>query len=238
VARAVLTGASGQLRNLATVGGNLLQRTRCLYFQDVQKPCNKRMPGSGCPARDGEHRNLAILGHSEECVATHPSDLAVALAALDAVVLVETASGPAAVPVTAFFRPPGHEPGRETVLEHGDLVTGVELPPSDLAARSVYRKVRDRASFAFALVSIAAALEVRDGIVEDVRLALGGVASMPWRARRAEEALRGAVATEESFARGAETELASARPLRDNGFKVELARRLIVRTLVDLAEAS
>ncbi|HEY7201270.1 MAG TPA: FAD binding domain-containing protein, partial [Candidatus Dormibacteraeota bacterium] len=165
VAQAVLMGASGQVRNLATVGGNLLQRTRCLYFQDVSKPCNKREPGSGCPAREGDHRSLAIIGHSDACVATHPSDMAVALAALDAVVHVRGAAGERDVPLVGFHRLPGDDPGRETVLEHGDLVTAITLPALPYAASSRYRKVRDRASFAFALVSIAAALDVVDGVV-------------------------------------------------------------------------
>lgn len=227
LAEAVLAGASAQLRNLATVGGNLLQRTRCVYFQDVTKPCNKRVPGSGCPARDGEHRNLAILGHSEHCVATHPSDMAVALAALDAVVHLTDA----AIPVTGFYRLPGDEPQHDTVAR--GLIVAVELPPLGLPA--AYRKVRERASFSFAVVSLAAALDVAEGVVREARLALGGVAHVPWRARTAEAALRGAPATEESFAAAADAELAEARPLRDNAYKVPLARNLIVRTLAELA---
>src|SRR5689334_6752342 len=199
LAQALLSGASGQLRNLATTGGNLLQRTRCVYFQDVSKPCNKRIPGSGCPAREGYHRNLAILGASEACIATHPSDMAVALAALDAVVQVIGPSGERAIPLVHFYRLPGDEPQRDTMLEHGDLITGVDLPPLTFATRSHYRKVRDRASYAFALVSVAAALDVSDGVVRDVRIALGGVAHMPWRAAKAEAALRGVPATEETF---------------------------------------
>lgn len=238
LAEALLDGASGQLRNLATVGGNLLQRTRCRYFQDVTKPCNKRDPGSGCPAREGEHRNLAVLGWSERCVATHPSDMAVALAALDAVVHVEGTHGARSIPLTELHRLPGDEPQRDTVLERGELITVVELPALDLARRSRYVKVRDRASFAFALVSVAAALDVDDGTVRDVRVALGGVAHKPWRATRAEQTLHGAPATGESFARAAEAELAQARPLRDNAYKLPLARNLIVRTLLDLKEAA
>jgi xanthine dehydrogenase YagS FAD-binding subunit len=237
LAEALLNGASAQLRNLATVGGNLLQRTRCFYFQDVTKPCNKRDPGSGCPAREGEHRNLAILGWSERCVATHPSDMAVALAALDAVVHVEGAGGPRSIALVELHRLPGEEPERDTVLERGELITAVELPPLAWARRSRYVKVRERASFAFALVSVAAALDVNGGTVRDARVALGGVAHRPWRATRAEEALRGAPATEESFARAAETELAQARALRDNAYKLPLARNLIVRTLLELTEA-
>ncbi|MGH3240433.1 MAG: FAD binding domain-containing protein [Spirillospora sp.] len=234
LAQAVLAGASGQIRNLATVGGNLLQRTRCSYFQDTTKPCNKRNPGSGCPARAGEHHNLAILGSSAACVATHPSDMAVALSALDASVSVLGRAGARTIPIDEFYRLPGNEPERDTVLEPGDLVTAVEVPM--LGIPSHYRKVRERASFAFALVSIAAALDVDDGAVRDVRLALGGVAHKPWRARQAEEALRGAPATRESFLRAAEAELEAAEPLRDNAYKVPLARNLIVQTLTELAE--
>jgi xanthine dehydrogenase YagS FAD-binding subunit len=238
LAEALLDGASGQLRNLATVGGNLLQRTRCRYFQDVTKPCNKRDPGSGCPAREGEHRNLAILGWSERCVATHPSDMAVALAALDAVVLVDGPRGPRSIPLTELHRLPGEEPQRDAVLERDELITVVELPALDLARRSRYVKVRERASFAFAVVSVAAALDVDDGTVRDVRVALGGVAHKPWRATLVEATLRGAAATAESFARAAEAELAQARPLRDNAYKLPLARNLIVRTLLELKEAA
>lgn len=236
LAQAVLAGASGQIRNLATVGGNLLQRTRCSYFQDASKPCNKRRPGSGCPAREGEHHNLAILGHSEACVATHPSDMAVALTALDASVRVQGRAGEKIIPVDEFHRLPDNEPERDTNLEPGDLVTAVEVPPVGMPSR--YRKVRERASFAFALVSIAAALDLEGGRVRDVRLALGGVAHKPWRARRAEEALRGAPATRESFLRAAEAELGAAEPLRDNAYKVPLARNLIVRMLTELGEGA
>jgi xanthine dehydrogenase YagS FAD-binding subunit len=235
LAQAVLAGASGQLRNMATVGGNLLQRTRCAYFTDVTKACNKREPGTGCPARTGHHRNHAILGHSEACVATHPSDMAVALAALGATVHVEGHDGPRAIPMPGLHRLPGDEPERDTELRPGELVTAVELPALDLARRSAYRKVRERASFAFALVSVAAALDVRDGVVEDCRIALGAVAHAPWRALRAEEALRGGPATEAAFGEAADAELAAADPLPENAFKVPLARRVIVRTLEELA---
>ncbi|HEX6472041.1 MAG TPA: xanthine dehydrogenase family protein subunit M [Streptosporangiaceae bacterium] len=234
LAEALLAGASGQLRNLATVGGNLLQRTRCGYFQDISKPCNKRRPGSGCPAREGDHRNLAIIGHSPACVATHPSDMAVALTALGANVEVQGLAGRRTVPMPGLHRLPGDEPDRDTVLEPGDLITAVEVPALPYAVRSRYRKVRERASFAFALVSVAAALDVADGRVRDCRLALGGVAHAPWRAERAEAALRGAPATEDSFRRAADEELAGARPLRDNGYKVPMARDVLVRTLVEL----
>src|SRR5260370_14363278 len=185
--QALLAGASAQLRNLATLGGNLLQRTRCVYFQDVTKPCNKRMPGSGCSAREGYHRELAILGASEACIATHPSDFAVALAALDAVVRVLGPSGERAIPLVDFYRLPGDTPQRDTVLEHGELITAVDLPPLPLPPPSRYRNVPDRPSYAFALVAVAAALAVTDdGMVRDVRLALGGVAPKPWRAWEAE----------------------------------------------------
>src|SRR4051794_29803760 len=210
---ALLAGASGQLRNVATVGGNLLQRTRCAYFQDVTKPCNKREPNSGCPARDGHHWNLAILGHSEACVATHPSDMAVALTALGAVVHVVGPDGSRAIAMPGFHRLPGEEPQRDTVLEHGELIVAVEVPPLDVARRSTYRKVRERASFAFAVVSVGAALALRDGVVDDVRIALGGVAHAPWRATAIEDALRGAPATDDEFARAAAEGLADARPL-------------------------
>jgi xanthine dehydrogenase YagS FAD-binding subunit len=234
LAQALLSGASAQLRNLATTGGNLLQRTRCVYFQDVSKPCNKRVPGTGCPALEGYHRNLAILGASEHCIATHPSDMAVALAALDARVRILGASGERTIPLVGFHRLPGDTPNRDTVLEHGELITAVELPPLAFASRSRYRKVRDRASYAFALVSVAAALDVEDGLVRDVRLALGGVAHVPWRASAAEAVLRGAPATMETFHRAADAELAQARPLLENAFKIPLARNVIVRTLLDL----
>ena len=235
LARAVLAGASGQLRNMATVGGNLLQRTRCLYFQDVTKPCNKRVPGSGCPARAGDHRNLAILGGSPHCVATHPSDMAVALAALDALVHVEGPGGPRLIPLGALYRLPGDEPDRETTLERGDLITAVEIPPLAYAWNSAYRKVRDRSSYAFAVVSVAAALDVAGGVVRDARLAIGAVAPVPWRARAAERVLAGRPATAEWFGRAADAELAAASPLPDNAFKVTLARNVIVRMLCELA---
>jgi len=238
LAQAVLAGASGQLRNMATVGGNLLQRTRCLYFQDVTKPCNKRMPGSGCPARAGDHRNLAILGGSPHCVATHPSDMAVALAALDALVHVEGAAGPRAIPLSGLYRLPGDEPDRETTLERGDLITAVEVPARPYAGNSAYRKVRDRASYAFGVASVAAALDVAGGVVQDVRIAFGAVAPIPWRARLAEQVLVGQPATAEWFGRAADAELAAAVPLRDNAFKVTLARNIVVRMLCVLAGVS
>ncbi len=211
-----------------------MQRTRCVYFQDISKPCNKREPGSGCPAREGYHRTLAVLGASEACIATHPSDMAVAMVALDAVVHVLGPSGERTIPLINFHRLPGDEPQRDTLLEHGELITAVDLPQLPFATRSRYRKVRDRASYAFALVSVAAALDVTDGIVREVRIALGGVAHVPWRALQAELTLRGKPATEEMFRQAADAELADARPLSDNAFKVPLARNVLVRTLLDL----
>ncbi len=236
LSQALLSGASGQVRNVATTGGNLLQRTRCGYFQDVTTPCNKREPGSGCSAIQGYQREMAILGASQACVATHPSDMAVAMVALDAVVRTYGPEGARTIPLTALHRLPDDEPERDTVLRYGELITAVDLPPLGFATRSCYRKVRDRASFAFALVSVAAAVDVADGVVRDVRLALGGVAHKPWRAATAEEVLRGAPATAESFRAAADAELAPARPLADNAFKVPLARNTIVSTLLDLVE--
>jgi xanthine dehydrogenase YagS FAD-binding subunit len=235
LSEALLAGASGQLRNLATVGGNLLQRTRCAYFQDVSKPCNKRRPGSGCPAREGDHRNLAVLGHSAACVATHPSDMAVALAAIGAEVRLRGPAGERTVPIPGLHRLPGDAPERDTVLEHGELIVAVDLPALELARRSTYRKVRDRASYAFAVVSIAAALDVADGVVREARIAFGGLAHVPWRASEAEAALRGAPAGEAAFAAAADAELAAAQPLRDNAFKVPLARNLLIATLTELS---
>jgi xanthine dehydrogenase YagS FAD-binding subunit len=235
LSEALLSGASGQLRNFATTGGNLLQRTRCVYFQDVTTPCNKREPGSGCSALDGYNRDHAILGASQHCVATHPSDMAVAMAALDAIVRTQGTDGERAIPLIELHRLPGDQPQRDTVLEHGELITAVDVPPLDLATNSRYRKVRDRASYAFALVSIAAALDVADGAVRDVRIALGGVAHKPWRASTAEEALRGSPASEDSFRAAADAELGEVRSLAGNAFKVPLARNVIVRALLDLA---
>ncbi|MEU0299124.1 xanthine dehydrogenase family protein subunit M [Streptomyces sp. NPDC006175] len=234
--QAVLAGASGQLRNMATVGGNLLQRTRCGYFADVSKPCNKRVPGSGCPAIEGEHHNHAILGASGHCVATSPSDLGVALTAFDAVVEYETADGPGRVPLAGFYLPVGDTPHRETALPAGALITGVALPPAPVAVNSLYRKVRERASYAFAIGSVAAALDVRDGVVREVRLAFGAVASRPWRAVAAEQALTGGPASAAAFAAAADAELAAARPLPDNAYKVTLMRNLVVAVLSELTE--
>jgi xanthine dehydrogenase YagS FAD-binding subunit len=235
LAQALLAGASGQIRNVATTGGNLLQRTRCVYFQDVTTPCNKREPGSGCPAREGFQRSAAVLGASEHCVATHPSDKAVALAALDAVVVVLGTDGERRIPMSDFHRLPGDAPQHDTTLAQGELITAVELPALPEASRSAYRKVRDRASYAFALVSVAAVLDVSGDSVRDVRIALGGVAHKPWRASVAEELLRGGPATEEAFRAAAGAELAAAAPLAGNAFKVPMARNTITATLRNLA---
>jgi xanthine dehydrogenase YagS FAD-binding subunit len=237
LSQALLAGASGQLRNLATTGGNLLQRTRCVYFYDTTTPCNKRKQGTGCSALEGCNKDHAILGASRHCVATHPSDMAVAMTALDAVVLVRGPGGERRIPVAELHRLPGDEPQRDTTLEHAELITAVDLPPLGFSSNSRYRKVRERASYAFALVSVAAALQVRDGVVHDVRIALGGVAHKPWRARKAEDALRGRPAGQESFRAAAEAELADAAPLRENSYKVPLAANVITRTLVDLTGA-
>ncbi|MCP2169087.1 FAD binding domain-containing protein [Goodfellowiella coeruleoviolacea] len=236
LAEALLAGASGQLRSMATTGGNLLQRTRCAYFQDVSKPCNKREPGSGCAAITGQHRDLGVIGTSDKCVATHPSDMAVALAALDAVVHLRRADGEqVGVPLSEFYLAPGDTPERETIVDRGDLVTGVELPPAPAGARMRYHKVRDRASFAFAVVSVAAVVvRAADGTLADVRIALGGVAPMPWRARVAEAALRGQRPEPAVLRAAAQAEFAAARPLPDNAFKVDLAIDLITATIADL----
>ena len=239
LARAVLAGASGQIRNMATVGGNIMQRTRCLYFYDGAAHCNKRAPGAGCDAVDGFSRYHAILGTSPACIATHPSDMCVALAALDAVVHLEGPGGARTIALKDLHRLPGERPDLETELAPGELITAVELPFLPFVARSNYRKVRDRSSYAFALVSVAAALDVGpDGAVRDVRLALGGVAHKPWRATAAEQALRGKPASEERFRAAAEIELKPAQAYRDNGFKIELAKRAIVATLRDLTQGA
>ncbi|MFI2618158.1 FAD binding domain-containing protein [Streptomyces sp. NPDC018584] len=236
LAQAVLAGASGQLRNMATVGGNLLQRTRCGYFTDLSKPCNKRAPGTGCSAIEGEHHNHAILGATEHCVATNPSDMAVALAAFDAVVTYESADGTGELPLAEFYLPVGDTPHLETALPAGALITGVILPPAPVAAHSRYRKVRERASYAFAIGSIAGALDVHDGVVREVRLAFGAVASRPWRAREAERVLTGGPADAEAFAAAADAELAAARTLPHNAYKVTLLRNLVVALLTELTE--
>jgi len=236
LARAILAGASAQIRNMATVGGNILQRTRCAYFYDASgSRCNKRSPGEGCDAIGGFNRGHAILGASSACVATHPSDMCVALAALDAVIHLHGPRGTRTLPLTDFHRLPGDHPEIETVLQPGELITAVELMAQPPGARSTYRKVRDRASFGFALVSVGASLEVRDGTVKYVRVALGGVAHKPWRARKLEESLRNAPASAQAFRAAAESELADAEPLADNRFKIELATRTITAVLSELA---
>ena len=234
LSRALLAGASGQLRNAATTAGNLLQRTRCPYFQDVTTPCNKREPGSGCSAIGGYARYHAVLGASQHCIAVHPSDMAVAMVALDADVVVLGVDGERRVPVSELHRLPGDEPHRDTILEHGELVTAVELPELPFATRSMYRKVRDRASYAFALVSVAAALDLDGDTIRDARLALGGVAHRPWRAHRAEERLLGAAATDGAFRQAADAELAAAEPVDGNEFKVPMVRNTVVSVLRQL----
>jgi xanthine dehydrogenase YagS FAD-binding subunit len=234
---ALVNGASPQLRNRATIAGNLLQRTRCAYFQDTTKPCNKREPGSGCPAIEGEHHNLAILGWSRDCVATHPSDMAVAMVLLDAIVHVRRGGESRTVTVEQLYRSPADGASRDTVLTAGDLITAVELPAAP-PMRSAYVKARERASFSFALVSVAAAVLTRDEQPCGVRVALGGVAHRPWRARRAEQVLGEGPLDLSLIEAAAAAELAGARPLRDNGFKVTMTRNMIVRTVCELAEIS
>jgi xanthine dehydrogenase YagS FAD-binding subunit len=236
IAQALLLGASAQLRNMASMGGNLCQRVRCSYFRDVASPCNKRDPGSGCAALDGFNRGHAILGTSDKCIATHPSDVAVALVAMDAVVHTRGPAGERAIGIDDFFLLPGDTPEREHPLEHGELITAIEVPATPVARRSVYLKFRDRESYEFALASVAAAVRVEDGAVAEVRLALGGVGTKPWRARRAEASLLGQPATAASFAAAASAELATAAPRPLNAFKVELAQRAIVRALVTLTD--
>jgi xanthine dehydrogenase YagS FAD-binding subunit len=238
LAEAILSGASPQIRNMATNGGNLLQRTRCFYFYDpTYAECNKRVPGSGCAAIQGYNRIHAILGASDHCIATHPSDMAVALTALDAVVQVQGASGERSVPITEFYRLPGSTPQLETNLHPGELITAIDIPAPtpDLAVRSHYLKVRDRNSFAFALVSVAAVLETDGEVIRRARIALGGVAPKPWRVREAEQALMGRRAEQSAFQAAAEILLRGAKVYRYNAFKVELARRSVVRALSSIA---
>src|SRR5918997_532434 len=237
LAEALEASASPQLRNMATIGGNLLQRTRCPYFRETSFPCNKRSPGSGCSALTGEHRMHAILGASDACVAVHPSDLAVALVALDAVVHTRGAGGERTIPIDDFYLLPGSAPERETVLQHGELIVGVEVPASPFAARSRSLKVRERASYEFALVSTAVAIELVDGTVSSARVALGGVAPKPWRARAAEEGLVRDPLNAAAIAAGAVAGR-GARPLRDNAFKVRLAERAVVRALSEIGVAA
>ncbi len=236
LSEALLAGASPQLRNMATVGGNLMQRTRCYYFYDTAMPCNKRQPGSGCAAIEGFNRIHAILGTSEQCIATHPSDMCVALAALDAVVRVQGPKGERQIPISDFHRLPGNTPQIDTNLQHGELITAVELPNLPFAKRSHYLKVRDRASYAFALVSVATALDINKGVIQAARLAMGGVAHKPWRAVEAEKILVGAKANEQTFRAAAEATLREAKPQKYNAFKVEMASRAIVRALSTVSE--
>jgi xanthine dehydrogenase YagS FAD-binding subunit len=231
ISQALLLGASEQLRNMASIGGNLCQRVRCSYFRDGVSPCNKREPGTGCSALEGINRGHAILGTSEQCIATHPSDLAVALVAFDAVVLTIGHRRGREIPIDEFFLLPGDTPHVERPLAPGELIVGVEVPPLDLARRSSYLKLRDRRSYEFALVSVAAAIEVRDGTIAEARLALGGVGTKPWRARRAEERLVGGPPTAEAFADAAAAELADADLREHNAFKAPLAERAVVRAL-------
>jgi xanthine dehydrogenase YagS FAD-binding subunit len=236
ISQALVLGASAQLRNMASMGGNLCQRVRCSYFRDAASPCNKREPGSGCAALDGVNRGHAILGVSDKCIATHPSDVAVALTALDAVVHTSGPGGERAIGIDDFFLLPGDTPQIEHPLEHGELITAIEVPGLPAARRSVYLKFRDRQSYEFALASVAAAIQIEDSTITEVRLALGGVATKPWRARRAEAALLGRPATTASFAQAAAWELAAATPRPMNAFKVELAQRAIVRALSTLMD--
>jgi xanthine dehydrogenase YagS FAD-binding subunit len=231
VSEALLLGASEQLRNMASMGGNLCQRVRCTYFRDGVSPCNKREPGTGCSALEGLNRGHAILGVSESCIATHPSDVAVPFVAFDAVVRTAGPDGERTIPIDDFYLLPGDTPQIEHPLAHGELVSAIDLPPSPVAAGSLYLKFRDRQSYEFALVSVCAALTLKDGVIADARVALGGVGTKPWRACRAEDALRGAPASHESFAQAAATELSVAAPRPGNSFKVSLAERAIVRGL-------
>ena len=234
VAEALLSGASAQLRNVATVGGNLLQRTRCAYFYDTESACNKRKSGDGCDATGGENRLHAILGWSKDCIATNPSDFCVPLTALDAVVEVEGPAGPREIPLESFHLLPGETPERETVLEPGELIVALRLPAdaASFAAHARYLKIRERTSYAFAVVSTAAALRLEDGLIAEARVALGGVALKPWRARAAEPALVGKPPGAAVFRLAAEAALADAAPSGNNAFKIELARRIVVRALM------
>jgi len=231
LSQALLAGASGQLRNMATTGGNLLQRTRCMYFRDTSMPCNKREPGSGCSAIGGANRTLAILGTSEHCIATNPSDMNVTMAALEATIHVQGINGERSIPIADFHLLPGSTPQRETLLEPGDLITHVTLPPPMPGNRSLYLKLRDRASYEFALASAAVVINVEGGRIARARIALGGVGTKPWRSTEAEEVLAGQRVGERAFRRAADAALRDARPQSQNGFKVELARRCLVHAL-------
>jgi len=238
VASAILAGASAQLRNMASTGGNLLQRTRCAYFYDTASACNKREPGSGCSAIGGINRGHAILGTSEACIATHPSDMCVALTALDATVHVVGPSGSRVIAFADFHRLPGDTPQRDTNLERNEIITAIELPPSGFAANCSYLKIRDRLSYAFALVSVAAALELEGNTIKEARLALGGVAHKPWRDLSAEAVLQGQRIDRSTFTRAANVLLRDARGLEHNAFKIDLARSAIVRTLTQAASGT
>jgi len=235
---AILAGASAQLRNMASTGGNLLQRTRCLYFYDTATPCNKREPGSGCSAIEGLNRMHAILGTSKACIATHPADMCVALAALEAMVHVSGLTGERSIAFADFHRLPGDTPQRDSNLEPNEIITAVELPARGFAANYSYLKIRDRLSYAFALVSVAAALELDGGNIKEARLALGGVAHKPWRNPVAEAALRGKAADEAAFGQAADLLLRGAKGYGHNDFKIELARRAIIRALTQAARAT
>jgi xanthine dehydrogenase YagS FAD-binding subunit len=238
LSEALLSGASPQLRNMATTGGNLLQRTRCYYFRDTAYPCNKREPGSGCPAIDGFNRIHAILGTSEHCIATHPSDMAVAMMALEAMVHIQGSNGERSVPLNDFYLLPGSTPNRENVLAPGDLITYVTLPPLANGTRSHYLKLRDRASYEFALSSAAVAVSLNGNRIERVRIALGGVGTKPWRSMEAEQALEGREASENNFRAAAEAALKGAKPRHDNAFKIELAKRCLTRTLKNVTQSA
>jgi xanthine dehydrogenase YagS FAD-binding subunit len=236
LSQALLAGASGQLRNMATTGGNLLQRTRCMYFRDTAMPCNKREPGSGCSAIGGANRTLAILGTSEHCIATNPSDMNVAMAALEATIHVQGINGERSIPIADFHLLPGSTPQRETLLEPGDLITHVTLPPPMPGNRSLYLKLRDRASYEFALASAAVVINVEGGRIARARIALGGVGTKPWRSTEAEEVLAGQRVGERAFRRAADAALRDVRPQSQNGFKVELARRCLVYALKEVTQ--
>jgi xanthine dehydrogenase YagS FAD-binding subunit len=236
LSQALLSGASAQLRNMATTGGNLLQRTRCVYFRDTAMPCNKRAPGSGCAAITGFNRTMAILGTSDACIATNPSDMNVALAALGATIQIQGTKGERSVPIDDFYVLPDDTPERETVLEPGDLVTHVTLPPIP-GSRSLYLKLRDRASYEFALASAAVVVNVADGRITRAGIALGGVGTKPWHAREAEAELMGAAPDEASFARAADAALAGAKASSQNGFKIELSRRCLIHALIKVTQS-
>jgi xanthine dehydrogenase YagS FAD-binding subunit len=236
ISEALLSGASPQLRNMASTGGNILQRTRCYYFYDTAFVCNKREPGSGCSAINGYNRNHAILGTSDHCIATHPSDLCVALMALDTVVLTQGPKGKRTIQFSEFYRLPGTTPQYENVLQPGELITGIEIPALHFSTRSCYLKVRDRASYEFALASAAVALDISGGKINQSRIALGGVGSIPWRATAAEKQLAGSEVSKEAFRKAADTAMADAKPRKHNEFKVELAKRTLIRALMTASE--